>query len=152
VSGALKGKASILDAAAVVRLLGLAPHPEGGCYREVFRDLPAAGGRGAATSIYYLLRAGEASAWHRVVDACEIWHHYAGAVLELTVSPGRGRTLHRLGADLAAGERPQAVVPAGCWQTARALGAWTLVGCTVAPAFEFAAFELAPPGWEPAET
>jgi predicted cupin superfamily sugar epimerase len=84
------------------------------------------------------------------VDADEVWHHYAGAPLELSLSPdGRRRSIVRLGADLAAGERPQAVVPAGAWQSARSLGDWTLAGCTVAPAFQFSGFEMAPPGWEP---
>lgn len=133
-----------LDAAAVIDLLGLEPHPEGGHYREIFRDRPADGGRGAATAIYYLLRDGEVSAWHRV-DALEVWNHYAGAALELTLSDDRIETRSlRLGTDLAAGERPQAVVPAGVWQRAAPLGPWTLAGCTVAPAFEFAGFELAP--------
>lgn len=134
-----------LDADSVIRLLGLEPHPEGGHYREIYRDVPADGGRGAASAIYYLLRDGEVSAWHRV-DAVEIWNHYAGAPLELTLSPDRrDRHPHRLGPDLAAGERPQAVVPAGMWQTAVSLGIWTLVGCTVAPAFRFEGFEMAPP-------
>jgi predicted cupin superfamily sugar epimerase len=138
-----------VTAGEVVRLLGLQPHPEGGFYRETFRA-PADGERRAAsTAIYYLLREGEVSAWHRV-DADEVWHWYAGAALELTTSEvGRDRSTVRLGTDLAAGERPQAVVPAGVWQTARSLGAWTLVGCTVAPAFEFSGFEMAPEGWEP---
>jgi len=138
-----------LDADAVTRLLGLVPHPEGGRYRETYRDRPASGGRGAQSAIYYLLRAGEVSAWHRVTDAVEIWHFYAGAPLALAVAEDARVTRHRLGTDLAAGERPQATVPAGAWQSAATLGNWTLVGCTVAPAFEFASFELAPAGWEP---
>ncbi|HEX3526154.1 MAG TPA: cupin domain-containing protein [Thermoanaerobaculia bacterium] len=129
----------------VIRLLGLAPHPEGGFYAETFRPAAPGGGRGASTAIYYLLREGEVSAWHRVRDADEVWHHYLGAPLELRIA---GATV-RLGSDLAAGERPQAVVPAGAWQTARTLGGWALVGCTVAPAFQFSSFELAPAGWEP---
>jgi uncharacterized protein len=145
-----------MTAEEVVQLLGLLPHPEGGAYREMFRA-PAAedGGRGASTAIYYLLRSGELSAWHRV-DADEVWHHYAGAPLELALSDGQERSdrgvnrgVLRLGKDLAAGERPQAVVPAGVWQSARSLGEWTLVGCTVAPAFQFSGFEMAPAGWEP---
>jgi predicted cupin superfamily sugar epimerase len=139
-----------LPAEAVARLLGLLPHPEGGRYAETFRDVPPGGGRGALTAIYYLLRAGEVSAWHRVSDAVEIWHHYAGAPLELSVSPdGREVLTVLLGDDLPAGERPQAAVPAGAWQAARSLGEWTLAGCTVAPAFDFAGFELAPAGWRP---
>jgi predicted cupin superfamily sugar epimerase len=138
-----------LTAEEVVRLLDLAPHPEGGFYREAFRAAAPAGGRGASTAIYYLLREGDVSVWHRV-DADEVWHHYMGAPLELSLSvKGRERSVLRLGPDLAAGERPQAVVPAGVWQAARPLGGWTLVGCTVAPAFDFAGFEIAPPGWEP---
>ncbi len=135
-------------AADVVRLLGLAPHPEGGHFRETFRDAAGHGGRAASTAIYYLLAAGERSHWHRV-DAAEVWHWYAGAPLELALSPdGRRTQTLRLGADLQAGESPQAAVPAGCWQSARSLGAWTLVGCTVAPGFEFSGFELAPEGWQ----
>jgi predicted cupin superfamily sugar epimerase len=137
-----------MTAEEVVELLGLLPHPEGGAYRETFRALAADGTRGASTAIYYLLRSGERSAWHRV-DADEVWHHYAGAPLELVLSDGQDREVLRLGKDLAAGERPQAVVPAGVWQSARPLGEWTLVGCTVAPAFQFSGFEMAPAGWEP---
>jgi len=136
----------------VVRLLGLLPHPEGGFYRETFRaprSGTADGGRSASTAIYYLLREGEVSAWHRVRDADEVWHHYAGAPLELTIARLGGREAVRLGSDFASGERPQAVVPAGAWQTARTLGGWALVGCTVAPAFQFSSFEMAPPGWQP---
>jgi uncharacterized protein len=143
----------LCDAAAVIRALGLKPHPEGGHYRETFRDPVALGdgdaARGASTAIYYLLQAGELSHWHRV-DAAEVWHWYAGAPLELLVSPdGKDRESLLLGVDLAAGERPQGVVPAEAWQSARSLGDWTLVGCTVAPAFEFEGFEMAPPGWQP---
>jgi predicted cupin superfamily sugar epimerase len=99
--------------------------------------------------IYYLLKSGEVSAWHRI-DSVEIWHWYAGAALALAIAEtGRPRTTHRLGTILDLGERPQVVVPAHAWQSARSLGDWTLVGCTVSPAFDFAGFELAPPGWEP---
>jgi predicted cupin superfamily sugar epimerase len=138
-----------VTAAEIVRLLDLKPHPEGGHFSETFRDDGLASRRGASTAIYYLLQAGEASHWHRV-DAAEVWHFYAGAPLELRLSAdGHSETVHRLGADLAAGERPQLVVPLGCWQAARSLGDWTLVGCTVAPAFDFSGFELAPKGWSP---
>jgi predicted cupin superfamily sugar epimerase len=134
----------------VVAALGLSPHPEGGCFRESFRDRGAGGGRGAFTAIYYLLRRGERSAWHRIRDAAEIWHHYAGAPLDLRISAdGRTVSHQRLGPGLGSGERPQALVPSGAWQSAVSCGEWTLVGCTVAPAFEFSAFELAPQGWEP---
>lgn len=138
-----------LTAAQVVRLLDLRPHPEGGHYRETFRDEAGEGGRARSTAIYYLLALDEFSEWHRI-DAVEVWHHYAGAPLALTLSPnGHDATAHHLGPDLARGQRPQLAVPAGCWQTAVSLGAWTLVGCTVAPGFAFAGFELAPPGWRP---
>jgi predicted cupin superfamily sugar epimerase len=130
----------------VARLLDLAPHPEGGFFRETWRD--ASPGRGAGTAIYFLLRGDDQHRWHRV-DATEIWHHYAGAPLELSIAADGARQRHVLGADLAAGERPQVIIPAHAWQRARSLGAFTLVGCTVSPAFTFDGFELAPPGWEP---
>lgn len=136
--------------AGLVARLGLGPHPEGGWYRETFRDRPAHGGRGALTQIFYLLAQGEVSHWHRVLDATEVWHHYAGAPLALSLShDGLGVSDHTLGPDVHAGHAPHVVVPPGCWQGARPLGAWTLCGCTVAPAFEFAGFEMAPPGWRP---
>lgn len=137
-------------AADVIALLGLEPHPEGGHFRETFRDAEPAGGRSHQTAIYFLLAAGETSRWHRV-DATEIWHWHAGAPLELSVAAEAGGpvVVHRLGADLAGGERPQGVVPKDAWQSARSTGAWTLVGCTVAPGFDFAGFELATPGWKP---
>ena len=133
----------------IIRLLELAPHPEGGHFRETFRDANGSDGRARSTAIYYLLKTGEVSRWHRV-DAAEVWHWYAGAPLAVTMADADGRREVRLGSGLAAGERPQAVVPAGTWQQAASLGAWTLVGCTVAPGFEFAGFELAPKGWSPA--
>lgn len=138
-----------LTADAVIYLLGLAPHPEGGAFRETFRD-PAcnADGRAASTAIYFLLRAGEVSRWHRV-DAAEGWHWYAGAPLELRIADGRGARSLVLGPDLASGARPQAIVPSNAWQQAASLGAWTLVGCTVAPAFMFERFEIAPDGFAP---
>jgi hypothetical protein len=135
----------------IVRLLGLAPHPEGGHYRETFRDTAAAGAgaaRAASTAIYFLLRAGEVSRWHKV-DAAEVWHWYAGAPLLLAIAEKGTRREERLGPDLASGERPLAAVPAHAWQQAQSLGAWTLVGCTVAPGFDFSGFEMAPPGWQP---
>jgi predicted cupin superfamily sugar epimerase len=139
-----------LSARDVVRLLGLQPHPEGGHFRETFRDARTdATGRSLSTAIYYLLGLAETSEWHRV-DAVEVWHWHAGAPLVLTISEnGHDAAAVHLGPDLASGQRPQAIVPAGAWQTATSLGAWTLVGCTVAPGFDFAGFELAPPGWRP---
>lgn len=138
-----------LSARQVIELLGLQPHPEGGHYKETWRDQPSEGGRGAGTAIYYLLEAGEISAWHRV-DAAEIWHWYAGAPLVLTISPnGHDAEAAHLGPHLAQGQRPQLIVPRDAWQTAESLGAWTLVGCTVSPAFVFEGFEMAPADWRP---
>ncbi len=140
-----------LRAEEVVGLLGLEPHPEFGHYRETFRDSHRVGaGRSASTAIYYLLRAGERSHWHRV-DAAEVWHWYTGAPLLLRMAVAGALKTVRLGVDLEAGERPQAVVPAGTWQSAESLGAWTLVGCTVAPGFAFSGFELAGPQFSPPE-
>jgi predicted cupin superfamily sugar epimerase len=134
----------------IIAQLGLRPHPEGGHYRETFRA--SDGPRGASTAIYFLLKAGECSHWHKVADADELWHFYAGAPLELSLSED-GRTVRhlRLGIDFALGEMPQAVVPRGVWQAARTLGAWTLIGATVAPGFLFERFEMAPPGWQPGQ-
>ena len=137
-----------LPAAAVVAALRLSPHPEGGHYRETWRDAPPDGSRGAGTSILFLLAAGERSHWHRV-DAAEAWHWHADAPLLLRVADGTTITGHRLGPDLGAGEFPFGLVPARAWQAAESLGAWPLVACTVSPAFRFEGFELAPPGWEP---
>jgi uncharacterized protein len=139
----------MLSAADVIRLLDLKPHPEGGHYRETFRDaLTVEGKRAASTAIYFLLARGERSHWHRI-DAVEMWHWYAGAPLKLEIADAGKATTIRLGPDLAAGERPQAAVPAGAWFAAESLGDWTLTGCTVAPGFDFAGFELAPRGWTP---
>lgn len=141
---------AVMEAADVIRLLDLAPHPEGGHFRETFRDSACdAKGRIFSTAIYFLLAAGEYSHWHRV-DATEVWHYHAGGPLALTISEnGHDATAFRLGANLVSGERPQAVVPANAWQTAESLGRWTLVSCTVSPGFEFSGFEMAPPDWRP---
>ena len=137
-------------AAEIIEALKLSPHPEGGWFAETFRESAADGRRGTVTQIYYLLAAGELSAWHRVTDATEIWHHYNGAPLQLSLADeAEGRRVVILGKDIQKGEQLNAVVPLGCWQAAQSLGVWTLVGCTVAPAFEFAGFEMAPVGWEP---
>jgi len=137
------------DAKTIIDALGLLRHPEGGWYRETWRAEAAPGTRASGTAIYYLLEAGEISHWHRV-DATEIWHFHGGAPRELTISTdGHAAAALLLGPDIAAGERPQRIVPPGAWQTARTLGDWTLVGCTVSPGFEFSGFEMAPPGWRP---
>jgi predicted cupin superfamily sugar epimerase len=143
----------------LIAYLKLQPHPEGGYFRETFRDCgrpptgrdygpPPAGsdsnpGRAHSTAIYFLLKAGQVSRWHRV-DAAEVWHFYKGAPLVLRI----GKATCILGPDIAEGQTPQAIVPAGVWQAARSLGDYTLVGCTVAPGFEFSGFELAPDGFE----
>jgi uncharacterized protein len=140
-----------LTAADIIRMLDLKSHPEGGYFRETFRDpRPMPDRRAASTAIYYLLARGERSHWHRV-DAVEIWHWHAGAPLKLEIcleKSGRVASL-TLGCDLAAGERPQGIVPAHAWQAAQTLDDWTLAGCTVAPGFDFKTFELAPKGWSP---
>ena len=134
------------DARDLIERLGLQRHPEGGWFRETWRD-PG----GAGTAIYYLLEAGDRSHWHRVLNAAEVWHFYAGGPLRLSVCPdGSTATTHTLGTDVAAGQRPQLTVPVAAWQAAEPLGEWTLAGCTVSPAFDFSRFEIALPGWTPA--
>jgi predicted cupin superfamily sugar epimerase len=130
------------EADRLIQLLDLKPHPEGGYFRETFRD--AGEGRAASTAIYFLLKKGQASRWHRV-DAAEVWHFYRGAPLELKI----GRDTYVLGANIDEAQAPQVVVPPNAWQAARSLGDYTLVGCTVAPGFEFAHFEMAPDGFAP---
>lgn len=137
----------------VIAALNLAPHPEKGYFIETFRDANVSQeGRALSTNIYYLLegRAG-LSHWHRVLDAVEVWHYYAGAPLRLSLSWDDGKPVRDLllGPDLWKGERPQIVVERKEWQHAQSLGEWTLVGCSVTPGFEFNGFEMAEPGWEP---
>ncbi len=133
----------------IIAALGLQPHPEGGWFRETWRAATVNGARPAGTAIQFLLKAGERSHWHRV-DADEIWHFHTGAPLVLRVSADETgpATAHVLGTDLAAGERPQRVIPAHHWQSAESTGAFTLVSCTVSPGFLFAGFELAPPDFD----
>jgi predicted cupin superfamily sugar epimerase len=140
---------SKLTAGEIIAQLGLEPHIEGGFYRQTFADQRDATGRPISTLIYYLLTNNQSGAWHRV-DAAEVWHWYGGAPMLLSIShDGKTTTNHRLGIDLSAGERPQLVIPAGAWQRAKVEGDWSLVGCTVAPGFQFSKFEQAPPGWAP---
>ena len=135
----------------IIEKLGLEPHPEGGWFKETWRAEAKDGERPAGTAIYYLLKAGERSHWHRV-DATEIWHYYAGAPLRLSLSKDGAKEETRiLGPGLADGAAPQVIVPPHEWQAAQSLGDWTLVGCTVSPAFEFSGFEMAPEGWAPKE-
>lgn len=139
----------VSTAAEIIQRLGLTPHPEGGHYRETWRAPAQSGERSSGTAIYYLLSAGERSHWHKV-DAAEIWHWYAGAPLELSLSPDAcGVTIHQLGNQLENGQLPQVIVPADCWQSAASLGEWSLVGCTVSPGFDFEGFTMAPAGWRP---
>jgi uncharacterized protein len=133
----------------LIDALGLAPHPEGGWYRETWRAQAADGERGHATAILFLLESGGRSHWHRV-DADELWLWHAGSPLTLLIEEPQGVVEQRLGGNVLAGERPQLLVPAGAWQAAEARDGWALVSCVVAPAFEFAGFELAAPGWSPA--
>ena len=137
------------SASDIIAQLDLKPHPEGGHYRETFRD-PAVdtSGRSRSTAIYFLLARGERSHWHRI-DAVEVWHYYAGDALTLRIADDDGTRSITLGPNIAAGEAPQAIVPASAWQAAESVGDWTLVGCTVAPGFDFATFELAPKDWVP---
>ena len=130
------------EADRIIALLDLKPHPEGGYFRETFRD--GASGRARSTAIYFLLKAGEVSRWHRV-DAAEVWHFYRGAPLELRI----GKSIYVLGSNLDEAQAPQVAVPPHEWQSARSLGDYTLVGCTVAPGFEFEHFELAPEDFAP---
>ena len=137
-----------MESSEIIETLGMQRHPEGGWFVETFRD-GQGDARAYSTAIYYLLESGDCSHWHRVRDASEVWHFYAGDPLLLTLSDGGAVDKITLGTDFANGQRPQAVVPANVWQAARPLGRFTLVGCTVAPGFEFSSFEMAPAGWEP---
>jgi predicted cupin superfamily sugar epimerase len=140
-----------LDARPLIDQLRLAPHPEGGWYRETWRAPDGPDGRGAGTSILFLLEAGQRSHWHRV-DASELWIFQAGTAPTLSLANAAGEVTDvRVGIDLARGEVPQQVVQPGQWQAARAGAGWCLVACVVAPAFRFEGFELAPPGWAPGD-
>ncbi|WP_394700885.1 cupin domain-containing protein [uncultured Cohaesibacter sp.] len=137
------------DADAIVKKLDMQPHPEGGYFVETFRDEEGPEGRGHSTVIYYLLKAGERSHWHRV-DAVEVWFWQAGSPLELSLSKdGTGTETLTLGPDILADQQPQGIVPRYVWQSARSLGAWSLVSCMVAPGFLFEGFEIAEPDWAP---
>ena len=137
----------------LIARLGLEPHPEGGWYRRTWvaeRVLDPDLDRRTGSAILYLLVEGETLAWHRLTDAEELWLHHDGAPLVLSCSPDGQRTTEVvLGPDVDAGQQPQAVVPVGCWQSARSTGHHTLVSCTVSPEFRFEGFELAPPCWTP---
>lgn len=140
---------SSLTPQAIIRELGLERHPEGGWYHQTFRD-NTGGSRGHSTAIYYLLEKGERSHWHRVKDAAEVWHYYAGAPIALHLSAdGQETRTFTLGPNVLNGERPQVIVPVDCWQSAESTGDFTLVGCTVSPGFEFSSFEMAAPDWAP---
>ena len=140
---------SALSAEDVIASLKMQRHPEGGWYVQSFKDEAKVNDRACSTAIYYLLPKGEVSHWHRV-DAVEVWHWYAGAALNLSISDGKSVDTHILGNDLIFGQRPQVIVPRKAWQSAVSTGAWTLAGCTVSPGFRFAGFELAAPDWAPA--
>ncbi|MCT4576234.1 cupin domain-containing protein [Donghicola sp.] len=133
----------------LIARLALQPHPEGGYYRQTWIADSTDGKRPAGTCIYFLLKAGESSHWHRV-DAAEIWHYYAGAplILSLSESDEGPAKDHILGPDVLNGEQPQLIVPPHHWQAAKTTGDYTLVGCTVSPAFQFGGFTLAAPGFD----
>ena len=141
---------AMTDVRALIETLGLAPHPEGGWYRETWRADAPEGGRGTATAIHFLLEAGQSSHWHKV-DATELWLFHAGSalILEMSVTDAGPVERVRLGPDVLAGEAPQVRIAPGHWQAARAEQGWALVSCIVSPAFDFAGFTLAPPGWAP---
>lgn len=135
---------------ALIEALRLAPHPEGGWYRETWRAEAPAGERASATAILFLLEAGQGSHWHKV-DATELWLFHAGSPLRLLTAPDDAGpvTEVRLGADVLAGEQPQCRIAPHRWQAAEADRGWALVSCLVSPGFEFEGFTLAPPGWAP---
>lgn len=144
-------KSANASAEDIIQALNLTKHPEGGWYVQTFCDSLAVDGRAASTAIYFLLKEDETSHWHRI-DSVEVWHWYAGARLELICADDENDDEPQriiLGNDILAGERPQAIIPHRAWQSARPLGGWVLVGCTVAPGFQFSQFEMAPPGWRP---
>jgi predicted cupin superfamily sugar epimerase len=143
------------EAEVIIGRLGLAPHPEGGWYRQTWvaagSEARVATGeeRPAGTAILFLLKGSERSHWHRV-DADEIWHFHAGAPLILSLAETAAGPVRRqrLGPQVLEGDSPQGIVPSGWWQAAVSTGNWSLVGCTVSPGFRFEGFELAPPGFE----
>jgi predicted cupin superfamily sugar epimerase len=141
-------------AEAMIATLNLAPHPEGGWYRETWRAPAEGGARAGGTAILFLLEAGQRSHWHRV-DAAELWLWHAGSPLAVLVEQENGGSQeYALGGDVAGGYQPQCLVPASRWQSAEvrateARAGWALVSCVVVPGFEFDGFELAPPGWHP---
>ena len=141
---------ALTDPKALIEQLNLAPHPEGGWYRETWRGPPGADGRASGTAIHFLLEAGQGSHWHRV-DAEEIWLWHAGSplTLSLAATDADAAVHHRLGPDILAGDAPQFRIPAHHWQAAHADKGWALVSCIVVPGFDFAGFMLAPPGWAP---
>jgi predicted cupin superfamily sugar epimerase len=132
----------------IIAALDLKPHPEGGFYRETFRDFAGPDGLARSTAIYYLLRAGEMARWHRI-GAAELWHWYGGDALELSFAGSGSISRTLLGPKLNEGQRPQILIQARAWQCAKPLGAYALCGCTVAPGFEFSDLEIAPEGWSP---
>ncbi len=126
----------------IIDELELQPHPEGGWFRETWRESSGGGTRPTGSAIYFMLTKGNDSRLHRI-DATEIWHYYSGAAVELVVADQDGvETVHLLGPDVRGNQRPQVIVPLGVWQRARTVGEYSLVGCTVSPAFEWSHFEL----------
>lgn len=145
------GPSTKRSAQEVITQLSLTPHPERGWYIQAFEDPEKTNNRSASTAIYYLLEKGEISYWHRVLDATELWHYYLGAPLQLSLSFDDGKPVRHqiLGPDIFDNQAPQIIIEKGEWQRAESLGDWTLVGCTVAPGFTYAGFEMAAEDWEP---
>jgi uncharacterized protein len=138
------------EARAIIERLELAPHPEGGWYRETWRAPAGENARAAGTAIHFLLEQGQRSHWHRV-DADELWLWHAGSPILLQVAEGGAPLATRLGGDVLDGYAPQRLVPAGAWQSAEAAQGWALLSCVVVPGFSFAGFELAPPDFSPGQ-
>jgi predicted cupin superfamily sugar epimerase len=135
----------------IIRQLNLQPNPEKGYYRQTFEDSGTIGNRSYSTAIYYLLEGSVGpSYWHRVTDAVEIWHYYAGCPMKLELSWNNDTATQErlLGGDIFRNQTPQVVIQKGQWQRATSLGNWTLVGTTVAPGFSESGYELPPPGFE----
>ena len=142
-----------MTAEELIEALELAPHPEGGWYRETWRAPAPDGERSAASAVLYVIQPGERSHWNRV-DAHEMWLWHAGDAVDISLAEsdsGPTRKV-RLGGRVTDGEQPQLIIPAGQWQAAEPTSGeagYALISCIVAPAFEFSGFELAEPGWAP---
>ena len=140
-----------MNADDIIKNLELKPHPEGGWYTETLPSFYEDNSRAPASAIYFLLKEGETAHWHRITDAVEVWSWHAGSSLSLYSRQSRKNAVQitTLGMDIAKGQRPQAIIPAGTWQSASANEGWVLASNIVAPGFDFNSLELAPIGFEP---